>query len=124
MRRALLALALSLCLATPACTRMVQDPTGAAVTAEEAGPFPEDYETIVRRWAVRELSRLSSIDEVSVPRPTPGFWERKGLGADTVTGWVTRADISGRDRAGLATGRVTYQLLIRDGEVVESRYEP
>ncbi len=57
-------------------------------------------------------------------RPTPGFWERKGIGAKMSHGWVTNAVFTGRDRVGMATGRVKYQVLLRDGEVIESRHQP
>ena len=124
MRRTALVLTLATLLVAPACTRIVEDPEGIGVTAEDAGPYPEDYEDIVRRWAVRELTRFSKIEGLSVSRPTPGMFERKGIGASTAYGWVTTAVVSGKDRLGMSTGRVKHQLLLRDGEVVESRYQP
>ncbi len=51
-RVALVAVSLS-----PGCTRIVEDGSGVVVTDEEAGPFPADYEDVVRRWAVRERRR-------------------------------------------------------------------
>jgi hypothetical protein len=124
VRSAALLIALVVLAATPACTRIVEDPDGVGVTAEDAGPFPEDYESIARRWAVQELSRFSKIEGISASRPSPGMWERKGIGASTTYGWVTNVTVSGKDRVGMSTGRVKHQLLIRDGEVVESRYQP
>ena len=122
------ALALPLALAAlfiaPGCARIVEDSSGVAISSEEAGPFPEDYENVIRRWAVRELSRFSVVDRVVAPRPNPGMWERKAIMGGPVYGWVTTAQISGRDRIGMATGDVTYQIVIHEGEVVESRYQP
>ena len=121
LRRAASAVAFAVLVvvATPACTSRI-------VAIEEhdskviAGPFPEEYESIARRWIESEIRNLAAIDTFTVERPTPGFSEGSALfGGSRTDGWRTVVRASGRDSVGMGTGLLVYALLLRDGKVVE-----
>ncbi len=106
---------------TPACiSTIAESPTPEGSTA--AGPFPTDYEAIVRKWILSDLFRIVSIDDLEVSKPVAGV--SKKLILSNEEGW--RCDVSfwGRDRIGTSTGRMDYTVLIRDGEVVSTQKHP
>jgi hypothetical protein len=85
----------------------------------DPGPFPERYESIVRRWIQDEFRRLSQVERLSVARPQRGFARPPLLGLrGTRYGWWSRVTFRARDRLGAPTGSLAYSVLIRDGEVI------
>lgn len=121
MKRLSLCAALLAALAfTPACLSTIAEaPTSeAAVT----GPYPENYEEIVRNWILEDNFRVVSIDSMEVSKPVAGVSKRLVL--SNVQGWRCEVAFWGRDRIGTSTGKMDYTVLIRDGEVASSQKHP
>ena len=86
------------------------------------GPYPDDYESIVRKWILSDLFRIVSIDDLQVSKPVAGVSKRLVL--SNKQGWRAEVSFWGRDRIGSSTGRMDYTVLIRDGEVVSEQKKP
>jgi hypothetical protein len=54
------------------CTNIGPMPSA---STEPVGPFPDDYERIVRAWIDDAFFDVSSVEGFRVRRPTPGFSE-------------------------------------------------
>lgn len=115
------ALALSVCLVLPGCITRISGGSAStgAVTEADAGPFPENYEEITRRWVAQNVRVIATMREFSATRPIPGAADQGILfGVGEVKGWQTMVDAEGLDAIGMTTGHITYNLLLRDGQVV------
>ena len=125
MRLAILLTAALALVAAPACTsKITETPDAGAATEAEAGPFPDEYETIAKRWVLDDHRRITQIDDFSMERPVPGQLHRSEVLGGMVTGWRSVVVFTGRDRGGMKTGKMEYVVLIRDGEVVGSQKRP
>ena len=102
-----------LCAGVLGCTNIGPAPQ---MAQEALGPFPADYERIVREWIESSFFDVSSIEGFRVRRPTPGF-ARAPFG-DARYGWWTEVAFRPRDMLGAPKGRLSYAVLIRDGAVV------
>jgi hypothetical protein len=107
---------------TPACVSTISEAPVTEGDTAALGPFPENYEGIVRNWILSDLFRVVSIDSLDVSKPEPGM-DRPLIGSNQ-HGWRATVTFSGRDRIGTSTGRMDYTVLIRDGEVVASQKHP
>jgi len=94
-------------------------PQVSGVSPIDPGPFPDTYEQVVGRWIQDRFRFYSQIDGLRISRPEPGL-ERPPLLSlrGTRYGWWTQVVFRAQDRLGAPTGRISYALLIRDGEVV------
>ena len=105
---------LLLTLALGACTTI--GPTLTPRAPDELGPFPDNYQTIGRRWIESNIRGVTAIETLTITKPRPGFadaiWMRRHYG------WWTHINFRARDRMGLSKGKMVYALLIRDGRVV------
>ena len=96
--------------------------TSAELDESQTGPFPDDYQNIVTRWFERNLRNVSKVDNVTVERPVPGYFDTPRIPiTGTTYGWSTEASCWPTTRAGLPMGSVYYSLLLRNGKVVHSR---
>ena len=96
--------------------------TSAELDESDTGPFPADYEKIVTIWLERNMRNVSSVDNVTVDRPVPGYFDMPRIPITGITyGWTTEAKCWPTTRAGLSMGSVSYAFLLRDGKVVHSR---
>ena len=122
MKRTLQLTALAAVLAfSPGClTTISQSPIQEAT--EATGPFPTEYEAIVRKWILSDLFRIVSIDDLEVSKPETGVSKRWIRSNED--GWRAQVSFRGRDRIGSATGRMDYTVLIRNGEVIASQKKP
>jgi len=85
----------------------------------DAGPYPDRYESIVRRWIQDEFRLYSQVERLNVARPQEGFARRPLLSLrGTRYGWWSRVTFRARDRLGAPTGTIAYSVLIREGEVI------
>jgi hypothetical protein len=120
-RHTLTAVLLAAIAFTPACLSTIAEaPTQGDVSV--TGPYPDDYEAIVRKWILSDLFRIVSIDDLQVSKPEAGV--NKRLVLSDKQGWRAEVSFWGRDRIGTATGRMDYTVLIRDGEVVSEQKHP
>jgi hypothetical protein len=94
-------------------------PTAAEPEAALLGPYPEKYEQIVRLWIEDDFRRVTRIDSLRVSAPLPGFSD--GPLRPKTYGWWSRVNLRARDRLGAPTGTLTYDILIRDGQVIAWR---
>jgi hypothetical protein len=85
----------------------------------ELGPFPDEYEYVVRLWIEGRFRNYSSIARLNVSRPQPGLARPPilSLRSDEY-GWWSRVTFHATDRIGAPTGAIHYRVLIRDNEVV------
>jgi hypothetical protein len=85
----------------------------------ELGPFPREYEYVVRVWIEGRFRNYSRIERLDVSRPQPGLARAPilSLRRDRY-GWWSRVRFHATDRIGAPTGTIHYHVLIRDGEVV------
>jgi hypothetical protein len=102
----------------PACVTRIGT-TDPAEASDAAGPFPDGYEAIVRRWLEKEIRVLAQIEEFAVERPVRGFSTGAPIFGSRTDGWRTSVRAAGRDSVGMSTGAISYALLLRDGKVVE-----
>jgi len=122
MTRLIPAVALVAVLAvSPGCISTIAEAPSPEAT-EATGPFPADYELIVRKWILSDLFRIVSIDDLDVSKPEVGVSRRLIFGDEQ--GWRAQVSFWGRDRIGSSTGRMDYTVLIRDGEVVAQQKKP
>ena len=106
---------------SPGCISTISEsPTPEAT--EATGPYPAEYEAIVRKWILSDLFRIVSIDDLEVSKPQVGVSRRLIFGDEH--GWRAEVSFWGRDRIGSSTGQMDYTVLIRDGEVVAQQKKP
>jgi hypothetical protein len=85
----------------------------------ELGPFPEEYERVVRLWIEGRFRNYTSITRLDVSRPQPGLARAPLLSlASDRYGWWSQVAFQATDRIGAPTGAIRYRVLIRDNEVV------
>jgi hypothetical protein len=116
-RRLALALAVVACLALGCVTNigpgLSDDPD------RDPGPFPDRYESIVRRWIQDEFRRISQVERLNVARPQQGIARPPLLSLrGTRYGWWSRVTFRARDGVGAPTGTIAYSVLIREGEII------
>ena len=106
---------------SPGCiTTISQAPTSEAT--EATGPYPDDYEAIVREWILSDFFRITAIEQLEVTKPEAGVSKR--LIFSNKDGWRAQVAFWGRDRIDMSTGRMDYTVLIRNGEVIASQKKP
>ena len=89
------------------------------VSPVDAGPFPDGYEQIVAQWIQDRFHFYSRIENLRISEPEPGLERPPILSLrGTRYGWWTLVIFRALDRVGASTGRISYALLIRDGEIV------
>lgn len=119
-RRAIVRVGLAALLIAPlaGCISTI-GPQVAGVSPVDGGPFPDDYEQIVARWIQQRFRFYSQIENLRISNPQPGLERPPILSLrGTRYGWWTRVIFRALDRLGASTGRISYALLIREGEVV------
>lgn len=88
---------------------------------ESLGPYPENYEQIVREWVQDRFDRSSRFQGIRITKPVPGFangpWPTK---IDFVHGYTSQVSFWPTNVFGHHVGRVTYDVLIRDSKVVHA----
>lgn len=90
------------------------------LASADCGPYPENYEEIIRGWMQEALKDPYSA-HLEAGKPAKGAFER-GLaaGGGYVFGWKVYAKINAKNSYGGYTGNRTYYILIRDGKVFHS----
>ena len=88
-------------------------------TRDEVGPFPRDYERIIRRWIEDEFTQWSRYERLQMRRPEPGVYKPPRLSiADPIYGWYTQVTFHPMSRVNAPVGAVHYAVLLRDDAVV------
>ena len=112
-----LAVALVTCLTLGCVTNI--GPEISDAPDRDPGPFPDRYESIVRRWIQDEFRFVSQVERLNVARPQRGMARPPLLSLrGTRYGWWSRVTFRGRDRLGAPTGTRSYSVLIRDDQVI------
>lgn len=86
---------------------------------DELGPFPRDYEHIVRRWIEGEFPDYSRIERLQMGRPQAGVAKPPRLALRGPRyGWYTQVTFFPTTRVNAPSGEHHYAVLIREGKVV------
>lgn len=104
-------------------------PTPAQLATADYGPFPSDYETIVKNYYSKSLfDPYSAVYEFAGPPKQGWAAVPRGSGAlgelvrgyEPVFGWEVQGRINAKNRLGGYVGGRPFILLIRDGRVIKA----
>ena len=100
-------------------------PTQSAIDSLDSGPYPHDYETIIKAY-YREylLDPYSAQYEFSEPRAVC-YQEEPLEGGRMLSGYLVAVKVNAKDRKGEYTGQKTEGFLLKDGRIIKqfSEYE-
>ena len=89
------------------------------VRGDELGPFPRDYEGVVRRWIEDEFPQYSRVERLQMRRPEPGVSKPPRLSLlGNRYGWYSQVTFHPVSRVNAPVGGLHYAVLIRDGAVI------
>jgi len=89
------------------------------VGRDALGPFPNDWERVVRFWVENEFPNYSRVDRLQMRRPEPGVANPPRLSLQSARhGWYALVTFHAATRVNAPTGPLHYAVLIRDGAVV------
>lgn len=89
--------------------------------AGDHGPYPDNYEEVVKTWYEANLKDPESARYVSFSRPREEHAITNVHQQEAVYGWSTCATVNARNSYGGYTGPKTRWFLLRDGEIVTTR---
>ncbi len=114
MRRLSAAIALVLALAVGACAK---PPTALEIATADYGPYPSDYQDIIKRYMGNLLFDPYSAVYENWRGPSQGY--TGGNFVQTAFGYRVCVDINAKNRLGGYVGRKPHFFMIRYGAVVQ-----
>jgi hypothetical protein len=101
-------------------------PTPEQLAVADCGPYPDDWETIVKGyyWSVL-FDPYSAVYQFAGP-PRPGWMTQEGSGwwgifyGTPVYGWQVSGTVNAKNRSGSEAGPRAFTVLIRGGQVVKA----
>jgi hypothetical protein len=84
------------------------------------GPYPKDYETIVKSYLEGTLFDPYSVKYIYVTKPFEAYTREAPIfgGSPVVYGWYSRVCFNAKNRMGGYVGKTCYNLLIKNDSVV------
>jgi hypothetical protein len=84
------------------------------------GPYPKDYETVVKSYLEGILFDPYSVKYDNVTKPLEAYSRRAPIlgGSPDIYGWYSKVCFNAKNRMGGYVGRTCYKLLIKNNRVV------
>ncbi|MDQ2658799.1 MAG: hypothetical protein M3Y03_00080 [Verrucomicrobiota bacterium] len=95
-------------------------PSAAQNAAADHGPYPANYEVIVRRWIKQTFNDPYSLRDLTISKPAKGWRTGAPLFGEKAVnyGWEVLVTVNAKNTFGAYTGLQTYDLILRDGRVI------
>ena len=84
------------------------------------GPYPKDYQEIIRNWLQTALVDPVSAQIEWVSGPKPGSMPEKKNGK-ALFGYLVEFRLNSRNRFGAYTGMQKKTVLIHDGQIIKTK---
>ena len=94
-----------------------RQPTSEELRSADHGPYPYEYEEIVKKKMVKYLVDPYSAQYHYQGSPETRYFS-KAFGGETIYGWGGIVLINSKNRMGGYVGATPYNYLIRNGELV------
>jgi len=107
-----------LSIALASCASVASESNGAGT--HDAGPYPSNYEEIVKRYLHDTLKDPQSIQELTMSKPVEKKVFMGALGGGTVPAWATCVSYNAKNSYGGYTGIKSYTYYLRNGAILIS----
>jgi hypothetical protein len=97
---------------------VAQPQQGAQTTSPEAGPYPDNYETLVRDYYARALVDPDSVQYRRITEPAVIDWGRR---RHPNYAYLVCVTYNARNRMGGYAGYTTSAFIIKDGAIIDYR---
>jgi hypothetical protein len=93
-------------------------PSAAALAAADYGPFPENYESLLKEYIRTNFFDPYSVQDLKIQQPVKGWIKEPAIqGGHFHFGYLLTFECNAKNRQGGYVGLKTSQVFIRDSKV-------
>lgn len=102
-------------------TSCASQPTAQQNATADHGPYPANYQQIVRDYIAKSFFDPYSVRDVQIQKPTKGWFTGAPMFGEPAQyyGWEIIFTANGKNRLGAYAGLQKIDLLVRDGRVIK-----